>query len=91
MSYTRSYAAYPHWTATTGPGGNVTALPMDPLFDGYNLEGLLPHLAKSAEVMLEGIHYVQEDSPAKIGMALRELITALPKDGDARLTSARPS
>ncbi len=37
----------------------------------------------------QGIHYVQEDSPAKIGMAVPEFITALPKDGDARLTSAR--
>lgn len=38
---------------------------------------------------LKGIHYVQEDWPAKIGMALSELSAALQEYGDARLTSAR--
>ena len=74
-----------------GLGGNVTALPMDASFDDYNRAGLQPQLAKSSRGEFQGIHYVQEDSPAEIGMALREFITTPSKGGDARLTSARSS
>lgn len=73
-----------------GPGRNVTTLPM-----GSPRSTVTPGRTSAAagqikqKVTLKGIHYVQEDWPAKIGMALSELSAALQEYGDARLTSAR--